>query len=151
MPNTDWSKLNSLQLGRYGEYYAKMEFVSYGFEVYTSEIDDHGIDFITKKPNGRLLEIQVKSVRKNNYVFIKKDKWDIKNKCLYLALLLFENGRLPNLYIIPAIAWQQPNELLCDKNYEGLKSAPEYGVNLSKKNKAILDLYKLEIFENIIT
>ncbi|MDK2934398.1 MAG: hypothetical protein PWP27_2208 [Clostridiales bacterium] len=27
MPNTDWSLLNTLQLGRYAEYYAKMEFV----------------------------------------------------------------------------------------------------------------------------
>lgn len=37
MPDTNWSKLNKLQLGRYAEYYAKMEFASYGFEVYTSE------------------------------------------------------------------------------------------------------------------
>jgi predicted GNAT family N-acyltransferase len=52
MPNTIWSKLNSLQLGRYAEYYAKMEFASYGFEIYTSELDDHGIDFIAKTKSG---------------------------------------------------------------------------------------------------
>jgi len=28
MPNTHWSKLNNLQLGRYAEYYAKIEFAS---------------------------------------------------------------------------------------------------------------------------
>ena len=50
MPNTSWSKLNHLQLGRYAEYYAKMEFASYGFEVYASEVDHHGVDFITKQP-----------------------------------------------------------------------------------------------------
>ena len=50
MPNLNWSKLTGLQLGRYAEYYAKMEFASYGFEVYTSEVDDHGVDFIAKKP-----------------------------------------------------------------------------------------------------
>ena len=49
MPNLNWSKLTGLQLGRYAEYYAKMEFASYGFEVYTSEVDDHGVDFIAKK------------------------------------------------------------------------------------------------------
>ncbi len=53
MPDTNWSKLNKLQLGRYAEYYAKMEFASYGFEVYTSEVDDHGIDFIAKEKNGK--------------------------------------------------------------------------------------------------
>jgi hypothetical protein len=41
--------LTGLQLGRYAEYYAKMEFASYGFEVYTSEVDDHGVDFVVKE------------------------------------------------------------------------------------------------------
>ena len=27
--NTDWERLRPLQLGRYGEYYAKMEFASW--------------------------------------------------------------------------------------------------------------------------
>ena len=48
MTNTNWSKLNKLQIGRYGEYFAMMEFASYGFEVYTSEVDDHGINFVVK-------------------------------------------------------------------------------------------------------
>lgn len=47
--NTDWEKLSPLQLGQFGEYYAKMEFASYGYEVYTSEVDDHGVDFIARK------------------------------------------------------------------------------------------------------
>ena len=50
MPNTNWSKLSHLQLGRYAEYYAKMEFVSYGYDVYTSEVDDHGVDFVARNP-----------------------------------------------------------------------------------------------------
>ena len=45
MPNMNWNILSRLQLGRYVEYYAKMEFSSYDFEVYTSEVDDHGIFF----------------------------------------------------------------------------------------------------------
>ena len=32
MPKTNWSELSPLQLGRYAEYYAKMEFTSYGFD-----------------------------------------------------------------------------------------------------------------------
>ena len=65
-----------MQLGRYGEYYAKMEFTSYGFDVYTSEVDDHGIDFIAKGKDDNYYEVQVKSVRNDNYVFIRKDKLD---------------------------------------------------------------------------
>ena len=48
MSNTNWSELSYLQLGRYAEYYAKMEFSSYGYDVYTSEVDDHGVDFVAK-------------------------------------------------------------------------------------------------------
>lgn len=90
MPNKDWSRLTSLQLGRYAEYYAKMDFASYGLEVYTSEVDDHGIDFIVKDKNNRFCEIQVKSLRSKGYVFMTKSKFDISNENLYLTLLIFE-------------------------------------------------------------
>lgn len=121
-----------------------MEFASYGLEVYTSEVDDHGIDFIAKTKSGRYLEIQVKSVRQTNYVFMQKEKWDIEDPNRYLALLLFEDGKLPDAYLIPAMAWKTPNTLLCDKDYEGLKSKPEYGLNLSKKNLPLLREFVLE-------
>ena len=75
MPNMNWSQLTSMQLGRYAEYYAKMEFASYGFEVYTSEVDDHGVDFVAKMPNSNhFLEVQVKSVRDFGYTFIAESK-----------------------------------------------------------------------------
>ena len=51
MPSKKWSGLNHMQLGQFGEYYAKMEFASYGFDVYTSEVDDHGVDFIARDIN----------------------------------------------------------------------------------------------------
>lgn len=64
-----WSKLNNLQLVRYAEYFTKMEFAFYGLEVYTSEVDDHGIDFIVKDKKGRFCEIQVKAKTEKGYVF----------------------------------------------------------------------------------
>ena len=69
MPNMNWAILNSLQLGRYAEYFAKMELASYGLEVFSSEVDDRGIDFIVKDKTGRFSEIQVKSLRGTGYVF----------------------------------------------------------------------------------
>ena len=76
MPNTNWSELSHLQLGRYAEYYAKMEFASYGYDVYTSEVDDHGVDFVARNPNdGEYYEIQVKAVRNLDYFISEKIKW----------------------------------------------------------------------------
>ena len=100
VPNMDWTKLSALQVGRYAEYFAKMEFASYGLEVYTTEVDDHGVDFIVKDKQGRFCEIQVKSVRGMGYIFTSKSKFDISNQNLYLTVLVFENGKLPHIFLI---------------------------------------------------
>ncbi|WP_242865248.1 DUF4365 domain-containing protein [Clostridium sp. ATCC 25772] len=146
MPNTNWSNLNSLQLGRYAEYFAKMEFASYGLEVYTTEVDDHGIDFIVKDKKGRFCEIQVKSKTEKGYVFMQKSKFDISNKNLYLTLLVFQDGKSPDIFLIPSEAWEVPNEVFVDRPYDkpGQKSAPEYGINISQRNYDILEIFKFE-------
>lgn len=144
MPNTNWSKLSHLQLGRYAEYYAKMEFASYGYDVYTSEVDDHGVDFVARNPGDRqYYEIQVKAVRNMDYVYIRKDKMEISPTRL-VCLLLFRDGILPDCYVIPSQAWSKPNELLVERNYEkpGQKSSPEWGINLSRKNMPLLECYQ---------
>ncbi|MGE7091100.1 DUF4365 domain-containing protein [Lysinibacillus sp. NPDC048646] len=146
MPNTDWTKLNSLQVGKYAEYFAKMEFASYRLEVYTTEVDDRGIDFIIKDKNGRFCEIQVKSLRGTGYVFMQKSKFDITNKNLYLALLIFNVGEMPDVFLIPAQVWEVPNEIFVDRNYDKPEqtSKPEWGINISKKNYSILEIFKFE-------
>ena len=147
MPNTDWTKLNHLQLGKYAEYYAKMEFASYGFEVYTSEVDDHGVDFIAKLPGGsRFYEVQVKSVRDYGYVYIAKSKMPELSEGRLVCCLHFINGQIPDVFVIPATAWSVPNAVLVDRKYDkpGQKSKPEWGINISKRNYGVLDEYKAD-------
>ena len=62
MERFDWKQLTTLQVGRYAEYFVKMEFTLYGFDVYQAEVDDKGIDFVIRKDNDRYHDIQVKSV-----------------------------------------------------------------------------------------
>lgn len=141
MPNMDWTRLNNLQLGRYAEYYAKMEFTSYGFEVYTSEVDDHGVDFVAKR-NDRYYEVQVKSLRQgaSMYTFIQKSKMDIVCPDRMICLLLFFPERLPEVYVIPATVWQSPNAMFVGRDYEKVnqKSKPEWGIQYSEKNRHLL-------------
>ncbi|MCR2805405.1 DUF4365 domain-containing protein [Paenibacillus soyae] len=146
MPNMNWAVLNSLQLGKYAEYFAKMEFASYGLEVFSSEVDDRGIDFIVKDKMGRFSEIQVKSLRGSGYVFAQKSKFNISNSNLYMALLIFKEGTMPDFFLIPSEAWKAPNEVFVDRNYDkpGQTSKPEYGVNISQKNYDILEIFKFE-------
>ena len=149
MPNMNWSKLNSLQLGRYAEYYAKMEFASYGFEVYTSEVDDHGVDFIAKlSGENRFYEVQVKSLRDYGYIFMAKSKMPELSDERLICFLHFIDGKLPDVFVIPASAWKNPNAILVDRKYDkpGQKSEPEWGVNVSKKNYNLLAEYKADIW-----
>lgn len=141
----NWSKLNSLQFGRYAEYYAKMEFASYGFEVYTSEVDDHGVDFIAKLPGeNRFYEVQVKSLRDYGYIFMAKSKMPKLSDERLICVLHFIDGKLPDVFVIPASAWQNPNAVFVDRKYDkpGQKSEPEWGINVSKKNYSLLNEYQ---------
>lgn len=152
MPKMDWKSLSEQsrsKFGAYGEYYAKMEFASYGFDVFISEVDDHGIDFVVKGKKG-YFAIQVKSVQASTgYVFMGKEHFDIEDESLYLLLLIFEQEKLPDMYLMPATAWKTETDLLRYRPYDkpGHKSKPEYGINISKKNMHMLDEFK---FEDII-
>lgn len=138
--NTDWSQLSPLQLGQFGEYYAKMEFD----DVYTSEVDDHGGDFVAKDPNtGIFFEVQVKSLYKSNYSYISKKKLVLDERHL-VCVLQFLQGQLPTVYVIPATAWNHPNAVLTDYEYTDLKSKPEWGIRLSEKNLPLIEKYKAE-------
>ena len=140
MERHDWTRLNRQQLGRYAEYYAKMEFSLYGFDVYSNEVDDKGIDFIIRK-DGKYYDIQVKSVRGNNYIFFQKDKFAIREN-LFATVLLFTNGQQPKVYLLQSTLWTKSNSLFVSRNYEGLKSKPEWGLNISEKNRDILTDYE---------
>jgi len=148
MPNTKWLELSPLQLGRYAEYYAKMEFASYGYEVYTSEVDDHGVDFVAKDiKTGTFYEVQVKGLLRSNYVYIRKDNIVIDDSHL-VCFLHFKEDHLPEVYIIPSRVWEKPNAVFVDRDYDkpGQKSRPEWGISYSEKNKGLLESYRVENF-----
>ena len=153
MPQTyEWSKLSHLQVGRYAEYFVKMQFVLLGYEVYSSEVDDRGIDFVLRREPGRYWDVQVKSIRKTGYVFMRKDKFQIRSNLL-VAGVVFNDGLEPDLFLIPAASWLTPDGVLVDHEYgEGLRSKPEYGINLSRKGIATLAKYRLgTTVDNILT
>ncbi len=77
-----WKNLNHIQLGRYAEYFVKMEFTRKCFDVYSSEVDDRGIDFIVKIDDNKYFDIQVKSVRALNYIFFDKSKFKLRKNLL---------------------------------------------------------------------
>ena len=144
MEKYNWNRLSTLQVGKYAEYYVKMEFTLFGFEVYTTEVDDHSVDFVAKKGEGKYYEIQVKSVRTlTQYMFIQKDKFPMSDNRI-VAFVYLEVGKPPKLYLIPLTEWKVGNPILANRDYEGKKSKPEWGINLSRKNIELLNQYSFE-------
>jgi len=130
----NWSKLTPLQLGKYGEYFVKMEFTKMGFDVYTAEIDDKGIDFVVRKDENKYFDIQAKLVRKNHYVFMKKTVFSPR-KNLFLALVLFEDNQEPIMLLIPSLDWKNKSHpSLTERDYKDKKSKPEWGLSITKSN-----------------
>ena len=148
MPKKNWSDLKPMQIGRYAEYYAKMEFTSYGWEVYTSEVDDHGVDFVAKSPeSNHFYEVQVKAARKPQKIFIGKDKMPEETlDSRIVCFLWFADGKMPDFYIIPGTAWRHPNAAIAEYKYDkpGLKCNPEWSLNVSEKNRVLFEPYRSE-------
>ena len=137
MPRYQWSRLNNQQVGAYTEYFVKMELTMHGFQVYSTEVDDRGIDFVARYGRGPFVQVQVKSLRGMGYVFMDKTKFDL-HEHVYLALGLLRENEPPELFLIPSTVWRAPDGVFVERNYEGLKSRPEWGLNVSKKNAPML-------------
>lgn len=143
-----WSKLNKMQVGTFVEYYAKMEFAMYGFQVYTSEVDDRGLDFIARYEDSDFLSIQVKSLRsssKSTYIYMTKENFKMSPN-QYLVFSWLTDGEMPNLYLIPASAWLEHNALFRSYDYDqGQKSKAEWGLNITPKTIELLSPYLFDL------
>lgn len=139
----DWSRLNHLQVGKYAEYFAKMECVLHGFDVYSAEVDDKGIDFVIRKSSDRYYDVQVKSVRHFNYIFFQKSKFELRANML-AAVVFFIPNEAPNLFLIPSTVWLSPNACFVSRDYTDKKSKPEWGLYVTSKTYSMLAEYSFD-------
>ncbi len=146
MRRYEWSRLNPLQIGRYAEYLAKMEFTLFGFDVFGAEVDDKGIDFVVRRGADDFYDVQVKSFRPKKgqgYVFFPKRAFELRLSLL-AVLVLFEGTQPAEMFLIPAEAWRSPSLLLRSRDYVGRKSKPEWGINISGKTRPLLEQFRLD-------
>jgi len=74
---------------------------------------------------------------------MRKDKFVLREN-LYLALGMLIEGEPPELFLIPSTVWKEESDVFVDRDYEGLKSRPEWGLNLLQKNMPLLEPYRFE-------
>lgn len=141
-----WAKLDKLRVGRFGEYFAKMAFVRAGYDVFVPEVDDRAIDMVLRVEGTpvRYFDIQVKTIRltSRSYVFMRKLHFTIAPNRL-LALVILQDEHEPEVFVIPSSVWDKPERPFSSRDFGGgLKSEPEYGLDIAAANFASLDQYR---------
>ncbi|PKG24271.1 hypothetical protein [Niallia nealsonii] len=131
--------LTTRELNRKAKEVVKEKFQEYGVNIIEKDRT-----FSVKTKEGKEIEVLVKSIRRpTEYVLILKKHMDANQSNYYIALVIFSGDNTPELFLIPAIAFLQPNDLLRDRpNYKN----PEYGMNVSNKNMPLLIIYKFETY-----
>ena len=138
-----------MQLGRYAEYFVKMELTRYGLEIYSSEVDNSGIDFIAKTSSSRYYDFQIKAVREINYIPFPKNRFIPRDNLIAAIVICIENEE-PNLFLIPSISWKTPNKFLVSKDPENGETEAEWGLNLTKETCNRLEPYLPEKIINTL-
>lgn len=135
-------ELNKPERGRHGEKLAKLKFRHYGFDIYTSKVFGKGLGFRIKKDDN-YYDIKVRTLTKLDYVYLKKNTVSLRDN-LFVLWVLFNEGREPDFYLIPSTVWKKTNDVFVSRDYEGLISDPEWGINISEKNLPELERYRFE-------
>lgn len=136
-----WNEMKALQLGKCGELYAQYVLEGMGCVIYESIVDDHGVDFLAKY-NDFFYRVQVKTIRKKNYTFIRKNNLPIDFSFYVFYIRVSDNG-IPVAYFFPMnyIIRQIPEEgenkckfkCFTDREYISKESKPEYGISGANK------------------
>lgn len=120
-----------------------MEFLSYGLDVYPTEVDDHGVDMVVKDAHGKYWDIQVKSVRGWTYIYFKTEYIDDANALddpnLLVCYMNFEDGHMPEVFLFPSTVFESVHDGGVFKN-----RGYEYGISISNRNRHELEQYRFE-------
>lgn len=86
-----------------------------------------------------------------NYTFVSKSEIPNLADNIMTALVEWSNNKPTNVYLIPMIEWKNPqNTILKDKDYNGLQSQPEWGIDINQTNKEELNNFYIDkIINNI--
>ena len=136
-----WSRLSRQQKGTYGEYVAKMEFVMYGYLVFSAEIDDRGVDFVVRNEAGRHFDIQVKTVTDRNYTYITESKF---SESLWICLVVLTEGDHPTLYLFSGRDWNSDTSDLLQRHHYPESKEAEYGIHIAQKRMSVMKQFAFD-------
>ena len=144
MLKKNYKHLNTVQKGSFAEAYAKMAFTLEGFEVYTTEYDDRGIDFVIRNSAGRFYSVQVKATVPTVNPFIYESKFIDSEDFLVCAVRLRE-GSEPEIYLACGCDWGEGSDCL-HHNESGGNTGPYYEIRFSDKYQQALERHSFQVY-----
>jgi len=147
-----WSRLSSSTLAQYARHWAALRFIECGLEVYSAGVDDRAIDCLVRYAPGRCLEVNVKAVRNRTRAYIEKEHLGSSPERVEkrlrqgycVAFFMFEDGREPDMFLVPGYAWLEPNPCIVDNTDSDDDVGPRFEINPSENYQATLDKYRFE-------
>lgn len=86
-----------------------------------------------------------------NYTFVTKSEIPELSDNILIALVEWQNEQPVSLYLIPTSEWTSGKwNMLKDRDYEGLKSEPEWGIDINQSNKYELNNFRFSKFINTL-
>jgi hypothetical protein len=89
---------------------------------------------------GRSLEVFVSTQRVGGYAFWTKRRLQL-GEHRFAVLVLLGDEPEPTVYLVPSLAWVNASPPLTDRDYEGGKSEPEYGIDITRSAVTLLRRY----------
>lgn len=136
---TSWTGLTKREIADLGLDLIEAQFACEGF---TTVVDrERGRTRLTARRPGRpeyLVMVRTLRPSPQAYAFLTKATFAPAHNLL-AALVLLDEGRDPATFLIPSEAWREPSPLLVDRDFIGKASAPEWGISISGKSRALLE------------
>jgi len=108
-----------------------MAFTLEGFEVYNSEYDDRGVDFVVRNNSSNFFLVQVKATDNTVNPFIRESKFDAGRDFLFCAVRMVEERPL-TLYLARGSDWFAEYDCL-HINADGGALGPYYEMRFASK------------------
>jgi hypothetical protein len=137
----EWSRLTRSEVREHGLSLIERELGRVGFRVRAETGQRRNV--LHAEREGRRLEVHVRTVRNLNYAFWPKARFQPRADP-YAGLVRLPDDAPAELYLIPSLAWHSPDALLVAPDYQGLASAPEWGVRLTHRNLPLLARFAAE-------
>ena len=136
-----WSALSKPQVSGVGVELVRQRLAAAGFSVAAAS-ERTPTRLVVQRYGSREYAVRVATCRPpgGNYAFFTKKTMALDENT-FVALVLLEDGRAPDLFLIPTVAWCEPSSLLVDRDYEGMQSDPEWGISVTGKSRPLLESF----------